>query len=329
MQRNGSWLTLLGAICVSLLPSISATTQISDPNLETIRQFNIVLTDNTKVNDLFCCMGTSAQILSTAQYKCFEHQTLDMGNAPGSRRMGIQFCHHLPGFNPDEAVAAFKDSCSKASGEVISPDEGQCPQIWPNYKDDYKKPAPAPAPDAPPQKSGTPDPKSGTLASKPNASGKGTNDKDGFKAQGTFHYSLVDHSITGALACCKASNAPIVTPQKYKCAQRKVTNSAFMRQCAKVLPTITNSKKLQGYTTIDGGDDTIVDEKTKQQCSAMWTNSISYTYGFCQLDYDQAADEAIKAFGDDCEAKGGESKDPHIGMCLWNVDDAAADSSTG
>ncbi|KAJ1032243.1 hypothetical protein NDA18_001735 [Ustilago nuda] len=325
MQRNGSWLTLLGAICASLLPSISAGTQISDPNLAVIRQFNIVLTDNTKVYDLFCCMGTPTELASTDKYRCFEHQALQMGLAPGSRRMGIQYCHHLPGSTPDEALDAFKGSCSKAGGEFINPDQGQCPQVWPNYKDDYKKPAPAPAPAVPAAKTGKPDPASAN----PNDSGKSTNDKDGFKVQGTFHYSLVDHSITSALACCKASNAPIVTPQKYKCAQRKVTNSAFMRQCANVLPTITNSKKLQGYTTIDGADDIIVDEKTKQQCSAMWTNAISYTYGFCQLDYDQAADEAIKAFGDDCAAKGGESKDPHTGMCLWNVDDAAADSSTG
>ncbi|KAJ1027810.1 hypothetical protein NDA13_003264 [Ustilago tritici] len=327
MQRNGSWLTLLGAICVSLLPSISAYTQISDPNLYVIRQFNIVLTDNTKVSDLFCCMGIPSELPSAPQYKCFEHQVLNMGLAPGSRRMGIQYCHHLRGSTPDEALAAFKDNCSKATGEYINPDKGLCPRAWPNYKDDYKKPAPAPAALA--AKPGTPDPASAADASNPNASGKATNDKDGFKTQGTFHYSLVDHSITRALACCKASNAPIVTPQKYKCAQRKVTNSTFMRQCAKVLPTITNSKTLQGYTTIDGRDDTIVDEKTKQQCSAMWTNAITYTYGFCKLDYDYAADEAIKAFGDDCAAKGGKSKEPHSGMCLWHVDDAAEDSSTG
>lgn len=325
MQPNGSWLTLLGAICVSLLPSISADTQISDPYLYVIRQFNIVLTDNTKASDLSCCMGAPTELPSAEEYKCFEHQALQMGLAPGSRRVGIQYCHHLPKSTPENAVKAFEGSCLKATGERIGPDSGLCPQVWPNYKDDYKKLAPAADPAAKPS---TPDPASATPASNFDASGKGTNDKDGFKAQGTFHYSLVDHSITRALTCCKASNAPIVTPKKYKCAQRKVTNSVFMRQCAKVLPTITNSKKLQGYTTIGGEDDTIVDEKTKQQCSAMWTNAISYTYGFCKLDYDHAADEAIKAFGDDCAAKGGESKEPHTGICLWNVDDAAADNPT-
>ncbi|KAJ1029996.1 hypothetical protein NDA16_000909 [Ustilago loliicola] len=327
MQFNGSWLALLGAVSLSLLPSVSADTQISDPNWAVIRQFNIVLTDNTKVNDLFCCMGTSTELPSTDKYKCFDHQALQMGLAPGSRRMGIQYCHHLPGSTPDQATADFKDTCTKATGEVINPDKGYCPQIWPNYKDDYKKPAPAPAP-APDAGHDAPT-RAAQPAPAPDASGKGTNDKDGFKTQGTFMYSIVDYSITRSLACCKASKAPIVTPQKYKCAQRKVANSVFIQQCAKILPIITKRKKLDGYTTLNGPDDAIVDDKTKQQCSAMWTNAMSYTYGFCKLDYDYAADEAVKAFGDDCAAKGGESKEPHNGMCLWNVDDAADDSSTG
>lgn len=328
MQLTRSLLALLGAITLTLIPSVFADdAQISDPNLSVIREFNIVLTDNTKVSDLFCCMGTNSELASSDKYKCFEHQALQMGLAPGSRRMGIQYCHHLPGSTPDDATSVFKDMCTKGTGEFITPDKGYCPQIWPNYKDDYKKPAPAPAP-APAIQPDTSTPNA-PPAKVPDASGKVTNDKDGFKDKGTFMYSLVDYSITRSIACCKASTSPIVKPQKYKCAQRKVSNSVFMQQCAKILPTITKSKKLSGYTTINGQDDDIVDEKTKRQCSSMWTNAISYTYGFCKLDYDYAADEAVKAFEDDCGKKGGESKEPHNGMCLWNVDDAAADSSTG
>ena len=219
-----------------------------------------------------------------------------------------------------DAKNAFKDACTKATGELLTPDQNYCPQIWPNYKDDYKKPPPpAPAAPAPP-----PPP-----ATTPDDKGQNTNDKDGFKTAGTFHYALVDYAITRSLACCKASTKPIITPHKYKCAQRKVSGDVFMKQCAQMLPTITKAKKLAGYTTVGGSEGSeIVDEATKQQCSAMWTNAISYTYGFCQLDYDYAADEATKAFQDDCTAQGGQLKDPHNGMCLFNVDDAAGDSGS-
>lgn len=323
MQVSPTWLTLLGSISsLFLLPSVGADDpQISDPNLAVIRQFNIVLTDNTKVSDLSCCMGVPNELPSVAQYRCFDHQSLSMGDAPGSRRMGIQYCHHLPGSTPDDASNAFKATCNQASGELITPDKGYCPQIWPNYKDDYKKPAPPPAPASDP----TPPP---PPPSAPDASGKNTNDKDGFKTSGTFNYALVDYAITKSISCCVGSTKPIVKPNKYTCAQRKVSNKVFMGQCAKILPTITKAKALKGYTTIGEGDGVIVDDKTKQMCSAMWTNAVSYTYGFCKLDYDYAEGEAKKAFEDDCANKGGESKDPHMGMCLWMVDDAASDSHT-
>lgn len=320
MQVTHTWLALLGVVCLSLLPAVLADAQIQDPNLAVIRDFNIVLTDNTKVSDLSCCMGLANELPSVGQYRCFEHQALQMGMAPGARRVGIQYCHHLPGSTPDDASNAFKAACTGATGEVLTPDKGYCPQIWPNYKDDYKKPPPPASPAAP-----APPPPPPT---NPDQGGKNTNDKDGFKSTGTFHYSLTDYSITTSLACCHGSTQPITAPHKYTCAQRKVANNVFMDQCAKILPTITKAKPLKGYTTIGDGKAAIVDDKTKQTCSAMWTNAVTYTYGFCKLDYDFAKDEAVKAFNDDCAAKGGQSKDPHLGMCLWKVDDAAGDSST-
>ncbi|GAC99474.1 nonribosomal peptide synthase Pes1 [Pseudozyma hubeiensis SY62] len=327
MKTRRTWLVLLGAVSLALIPHVTADDpQITDPNLAVIRDFNIVLTDNTKVNDLQCCMGLSNELPSVAQYQCFEHQDMQMGSAPGSRRLGLQFCSHLPGSTPDDASNAFKDACAKGSGEVITVDKGYCPQIWPNYKDDYKKPAPVAGSSPDGDAKSTPATPPSTA---PDAGGKTTNDKDGFKNTGTFHYTLVDYSITRSLACCKGSTSPIVKHQKYKCGQRKVEAKTFMSQCAQMLPTITKPKKLNGYTTLNGDGDAVVDEKTKQQCSAMWTNAMSFTYGFCQLDYDGARDDAVKAFGDDCGAKGGVMKDPHQGMCLWNVDDAAIDSSTG
>ncbi len=107
-----------------------------------VRDFNIVLTDNTKVSDLACCMGLSGEIKSAPEYQCFDHQDLQMGTAPGSRRVGIQFCHHLPGSDPQAATDAFNNVCKQGTGEVIQTDKNYCPQIWPNFKDDYKKPAP-------------------------------------------------------------------------------------------------------------------------------------------------------------------------------------------
>lgn len=321
MQLSHRWLAFLGAVCVTLLPTVLADDQISDPNLPVIRQFNIVLTDNTKVSDLSCCMGLSNEIPSVGQYKCSPSQAMQMSDAPGSRRLGLQFCHHLPGSTPDDASGAFKAACSAGQGELITPDKGYCPQVWPNYDEKYVKPAP-PAPAADPAPAPAPAP-----AATPDKDGKGTNDPAGFKDKGTFHYTLVDYALTRALACCKAATSPLVKPNKYKCAQRKATRKVFMQQCAKVLPTITKGKKLKGYSTIDGDGGEIVDDETKKTCSGMWTNAVSYTYGFCQLDYDGARDEARKAFGEDCQAKGGESKEPHDGMCLWNVDDAADDSS--
>ncbi|SPO21328.1 uncharacterized protein UTRI_00805 [Ustilago trichophora] len=319
MQLNHSWLALLGAVSLSLLPVVSGDTQIADPNLAVIRDFNIVLTDNTKLYDLACCQGLPGELPSLdVNYKCFPHQAMAMGNAPGSRRVGIQYCHHLPGKTPDEVKRAFEDACKGATGEVLTPDKGFCPQIWPNYDDKYKKPVPpTPNPDPAPVK---PDPA-------PKEDGKNTNDKDGFKMEGVFNYALVDYAITRSIACCKASNKPIMAPAKSKCAQRKVSNSVFMKQCCKMLPTITKAKQITGYSAI-GDASEIVDEATKQQCSAMWTNAVSYTYGFCQLDYDFAAEEASKSFEDACTSKGGTMKDPHNGMCLWNVDDAASDSGS-
>lgn len=326
MQLNRPWIALLGAISLTLVSRVSADNpQITDPNLKVIRQFNIVLTDNTKVSDLLCCMGTPNELPSIKEYQCFEHQDMQMGSAPGSRRMGIQFCSHLPGSTPDDALNAFKETCTKATGEVLTPDKGYCPQIWPNYDDKYVKPAPvtvagnggdvAPTPASPPP-------------SAPDAGGKTTNDADGFKTKGTFLYTLVDYAITRSLACCKGSSQPIIKPQKYKCAQRKVEGKVFMSQCTQMLASITKAKKLEGFTTLEGDSSVIVDDKTKQQCSATWTNAMSFVYGFCQLDYDGARDDAIKAFQDDCSAKGGEAKEPHDGMCLWNVDDAAIDSTS-
>ncbi|CBQ68137.1 conserved hypothetical protein [Sporisorium reilianum SRZ2] len=324
-----TWLALLGAVSLALVSHVAADdAQITNPNLAVIRTFNIILTDNTKVSDLTCCMGVPGEFATSPQFQCFEHQDMAMGSAPGSRRLGLQYCHHLPGSTPDEASQAFKDMCTKATGEVLTTDKGYCPQRWPNYDDKYVKPAPAPAPGAASDPAPPPAPNP-----VPDGSGKSTNDKDGFKTQGTFHYALVDYAITRSLACCKASTKPIIkpvaradSPKLCSCAQRKVASSVFMSQCAKMLPTITGSKKLTGYSTLGGDADAIVDDHTKQQCSAMWTNAITYTYGFCQLDYDGARDDAIKAFQYDCTAKGGEPKDPHNGMCLWNVDDAAADS---
>ncbi len=69
-----------------------------------------------------------------------------------------------------------------------------------------------------------------------------------------------------------------------------------MSQCTSMLPTITGAKKLQGYSTVNGDAGAIVDDKTKKQCSDMWTNAMSYTYGFCKLDFDMAADDATTAF---------------------------------
>ena len=149
MQLHRSWLALLGAVSLALIPPpVSADAQLQDPNLSVIRQYNIVLTDNTKLYDLSCCMGLDNELPSIGQYQCFAHQDMQMGNAPGSRRMGLQYCEHLPGSTPDDAKNAFKDACTKATGELLTPDQNYCPQIWPNYKDDYKKPPP-PAPAAP------------------------------------------------------------------------------------------------------------------------------------------------------------------------------------
>ncbi|TKY90948.1 hypothetical protein EX895_000946 [Sporisorium graminicola] len=329
MQVQRTWLALLGAVWLVLPSHVAADDpQITNPNQATIRQFNIVLTDNTKVYDLGCCMGVPNELASAPQWKAFEHQRMAMASTPGARTFGLQFCHHLPGSKPEEATQAFKDVCTKNGGEVITPEKGYCPQNWPNYDEKYVKPALTRAPGA--GDDPAPPPAPNPL---PNADGKSTNDKDGFKTQGTFHYALVDYAITRSLACCKASTKPIIKPvAQYQpklasCAQRKVASTVFMSQCAKILSSITKSKKLSGYTTLTGDGDAIVDEKTKQQCSAMWTNAISYTYGFCQLDHDSVRDDAIKAFQYDCTAKGGESKEPHMGMCLWNVDDAAASGS--
>ncbi|CDU23349.1 uncharacterized protein SPSC_01978 [Sporisorium scitamineum] len=331
MQLKRTWLALLGAVSLALISQVAADDpQITNPYLTVIRQFNIVLTDNTKVYDLACCMGVPNELATTQTRRCFEHQDLAMSHTPGARRMGLQYCHHLPGSTPDEATQRFKERCTLDGGEIITPDKSYCPQIWPNYDDKYVKPAPAPAPA--PGGDGAPPPAPNPA---PDAAGRSTNDKDGFKSEGTFHYTLVDYAITRSLACCKASSKPIVKPVSQpdkpklcSCAQRKVASDTFMAQCAKILPTITKSKKLSGYTTIKGDGDAIVDDKTKEQCSAMWTNALSYTYGFCQLDNDSARDDAIKAFQYDCTSKGGEPKEPHNGMCLWNVDDAAADSTT-
>lgn len=316
MLLSRHWLSLLGTLSLFLRPSVADDAQISDPNLSVIRQFNIILTDNTKISDLSCCMGLSNELPSVAQYKCFDHEAMQMSDAPGSRRVGLQHCHHLPGSTPDDARDAFKAACSGGTGEQLTPDKGYCPTVWPNYDEKYKKPStPTPASDpAPAPAPATP--------GKPDLGGKTTNDKSGFKNTGTFHYSLVDYAITRSLSCCKAATAPITRPAWYKCAQRKPSAKTFISQCAKILPSITKAKKLSGYTTIDG-DDEIVDEETKKTCSAMWTNASSYTYGFCQLDYDGARESAKTAFRENCEAKGGEVKEAHQGMCLWNVDDAA------
>ncbi|SNX84115.1 uncharacterized protein MEPE_02823 [Melanopsichium pennsylvanicum] len=322
MGLTRTWLVLLGTISLSLLPLVLADTQLADPNLAVISEFNVVLTDNTKWFDLGCCMSTNADLASIGQYSCVPHKDLQLGQAPGSRRIGIQFCHHRSdGSSPDQVKSIFKSVCEKNTGSWLEPDGSYCPQIWPNYKDGYKKPAPPAAPKADPDPAPPPPP-----PSNPDLSGKTTNDENGFKTEGTFNYALVDYAITRSMACCKASTKPIVRPAKYKCGQRKVSSQVFLKQCVKILPTITKAKKLAGYTTIGDGNDEIVDDATKQQCSNMWTNALTYTYGFCKLDYDQAQDEATKAFSDDCTAKGGELKDPHNGMCLWEVDDAAGAS---
>lgn len=325
MQLTRSWLALLGIISLSLLGSVAADAQIADPNLAVIRLFNIVLTDNTKLIDKGCCMGVPAELPSVQQYQCFAHQALEMGKLPGSPRLGIQYCHHLPdGSSPDQARDIFKDVCTKNTGEWIEPDADYCPQIWENFRPDYKKKTPPPPPASDPAPPPPP-------PVDPDENGKNTNDKDGFKTEGSFNYALVDYAITRSIACCKTSTKPIIKPNKYKCAQRKTSNSVFMKQCASILPTITRAKKINGYTTIGNSEDDgqIVDDDTKKQCSSMWTNAISYTYGFCKLEYDFAIDEATKAFQDDCTAKGGELKDPHNGMCLWNVDDAASGGGSG
>lgn len=319
MSLLGAWLALLGSVALCPLGRVSAETQISDPNLAVIREFNVVLTDNTKISDLSCCMGTDHALPSVGQYWCYDFQPLELGTAPGSRRVGIQYCTHMPDSTPQDAINAFQKSCTAATGELITPEKGYCPQRWPNYDSNYHKPAPP----LPPSADKSPPPPPAT----PDESGKHTNDKEGFKMQGTFHYSLVDYSITRSLSCCRAATAPIITPHEYKCAQRRVPKSVFMKQCAQILPTITNRKKLDGYTTLTGQSDAIVDDETKQQCSIMWTNAETYTYGFCRLNYDYVAKEARQAFDDDCTAKKGEPKDPHHGMCLWNVDDAADDDS--
>ncbi|SPO20408.1 uncharacterized protein UTRI_00805_B [Ustilago trichophora] len=320
MQLNHSWLALLGAVSLSLLPMVSAETQMANPNEAVIRDFNVVLTDNTKLYDLSCCQGVPGELPTLdGSYHCFPHQAMQMGNAPGSRRVGIQYCHHLPGKTQADVKKQFEDACKTATGEVLTVEKGFCPQIWPNYDDKYKKPTP-PSPNPEPKPEPKPDPA-------PNQDGRNTNDKEGFKTEGVFHYALVDYAITRSIACCRKSNKPIVYPAKYKCAQRKMSNTVFLKQCAKILPTITKAKQVTGVSIIGEGGE-IVDDATKQQCSSMWTNAVSYTYGFCQLDFDFAADEASKSFGDDCTNKGGELKEPHNGLCLWNVDDAAGDGGS-
>ncbi len=150
MQVKHSWLSLLGTFRLALLPLVRADAQISDPNLSVTREFNVVLTDNTKLYDLSCCMGATNEIKDDPRYKCFTHQDLAMSNAPGARRVGIQFCHHLPGWTPPDASRVFEDTCKLLTGEVITVDNGFCPQIWPNYQDGYKKKAPATPADATP-----------------------------------------------------------------------------------------------------------------------------------------------------------------------------------
>ncbi|PWY97172.1 hypothetical protein BCV70DRAFT_219676 [Testicularia cyperi] len=318
---------MLMAVVIALLGSVLAIDEIVNPNVAAALTQNCILTDNTKQVDLTCCMGIPYVPKDGQGYNC-SPQTVNFatGPTPQDLQVGQTYCFTNAHVDPKVSTDEMNKKCTDQQGIVISPENGRCP-IFPNYSPGYKAPGYRPPPDSttgsnPPP--ATTDPKT----QQPPVREDGTNTNAGtFVTKGTFNYALIDNGVTRALACCKASSTPIMTPNNYICAQRQISNEVFKHQCAAVVMSVTHAGQLTGYTTIDDGGQ-IVDDATKQTCQSWWTAASSYTYGFCRLKFETAAPASIQAFQADCQANGGTLKDPHSGLCLWNADDSASSSTT-